>query len=378
MAEGQGGDRTEAPTARRLQQAREEGRVALSREVVSLASLLAGGAALAAAWHGGGVDLAIALRDTLATAGSAPLDQAGLAGVLSALARPALRFAAPVVLASLVAVLAASLLQTGLVFRTASLLPDLTRLHPARGLSRLFGPTNAVEAVKSLVKLGCFALAIAHVLRSDLPQLPGLAGVAIPAFAGHLCGTLLHAAGLILAVQFVIAGIDLLWVRHRHTSALRMSKQDLRDEHKESEGNPHVKARLRSLRRQRARQRMMQAVPKAAVVLTNPTHYAVALAYEQGSRSAPRVVAKGADEVAFRIRALAKEHRVPIVENKPLARALFSIPLDAEIPREHFQAVAAVIAYVWRLAAKRHPQGGPFPAAQRLPERAGIAGPTLR
>ena len=163
---------------------------------------------------------------------------------------------------------------------------------------------------------------------------------------------ILHATAALLVVQLVIAGLDVMWSRHRLQRRLRMSKQDLRDEHKENDGNPHVKARLRAIRRQRARQQMMQAIPKAAVVLTNPTHYAVALAYEQGSRSAPRVIAKGADEVAARIRALAREHRVPIVENKPLARALFTVPLDAEIPREHFQAVAAVIAYVWRLAQR--------------------------
>ena len=187
---------------------------------------------------------------------------------------------------------------------------------------------------------------------------------------------ILHAAAALFAVQLVIAGLEMLWSRHRLQQRLRMSRQDLRDEQKENDGNPQVKGRIRAIRRQRARQQMMQAVPKAAVVLTNPTHYAVALAYEQGSRSAPRVVAKGADEAAMRIRALAAEHRVPIVENKPLARALFKVPLDQEIPREYFQAVAAVIAYVWRLAQKTGSSGSS--ARKPDPDRAAASSPAVK
>jgi flagellar biosynthetic protein FlhB len=136
-----------------------------------------------------------------------------------------------------------------------------------------------------------------------------------------------------------------------------MSRQELRDEHRESEGDPHVKARIRKLRRQRAAKRMMAAVPKATVVVTNPTHYAVALAYESGSKAAPRIVAKGVDELAARIREVAQDSRVPVVSNPPLARALYVLPLDSEIPREHFQVVAGIIAYVWKL--RRPPPGGP-------------------
>jgi flagellar biosynthesis protein FlhB len=148
------------------------------------------------------------------------------------------------------------------------------------------------------------------------------------------------------------------WVRYRHAAQLRMSRQELRDEHKESEGDPHLKARLRHIRRQRSKRRMMDAVPKAAVVITNPTHYAVALVYESGDKAAPRIVAKGVDAMAARIRMVAQENRVPLVPNPPLARALYKLPLDSEIPREHFQVVAGIIAYVWRL---RRPPAGPPP-----------------
>jgi flagellar biosynthetic protein FlhB len=157
---------------------------------------------------------------------------------------------------------------------------------------------------------------------------------------------------MLLGAQAVIAAADVLWERMSLARKLRMTRQEQKDEHKESDGNPHVKAKLRQLARAMAKRRMMKSVPKAAVVLTNPTHYAVALNYERGSAGAPKVVAKGADEVAERIRELAREHRVPIIANPPLARALFRVEIDTEIPAEHFKAVAEIIAYVWRLRGR--------------------------
>jgi flagellar biosynthetic protein FlhB len=157
----------------------------------------------------------------------------------------------------------------------------------------------------------------------------------------------------ILAVQGLIAGADLLRTRLRFNADMRMTKQEQRDEARESDGDPQIKARLRQLRQQRSRRRMMQAVPQAAVVVTNPTHYAVALAYDRGSGGAPRIVAKGMDEMAARIRKAAQEAGVPLVANPPLARALYPLPLDREIPAEHFKAVAELIAYVWKLNGQR-------------------------
>ena len=152
-----------------------------------------------------------------------------------------------------------------------------------------------------------------------------------------------------LAVQAVIVALDLFWVRLRHARALRMSREDIRQEQRETDGDPRVKGRLKQIRLQRGRKRMLAAVPKATVVLTNPTHYAVALVYDRARNAAPRVVAKGVDEMAARIRALAQESKVPLVANPPLARALYRVELDTEIPAEHYQAVAEIIAYVWRL-----------------------------
>ena len=150
-----------------------------------------------------------------------------------------------------------------------------------------------------------------------------------------------------------MAGVDILRTHLRFHGSLRMTRQEVRDEARESEGDPHVKSRIRQIRQQRAKRRMMAAVPKATLVVTNPTHYAVALAYARGQGGAPRIVAKGVDEVAARIRAVAKEAGVPLVANPPLARALYPLPLDAEIPAEHFKVVAELIAYVWKLRPTR-------------------------
>jgi flagellar biosynthetic protein FlhB len=156
----------------------------------------------------------------------------------------------------------------------------------------------------------------------------------------------------LLGVQVVIAGADTGWTRIKHARDLRMSKEELKQESKDTDGNPMIKGRLRQIRMIRAKRRMLAAVPKATVVVTNPTHYAIALAYDRGIGGAPRVVAKGVDEVAARIREVAQEHRVPLVPNPPLARALYQVDLDAEIPAEHFKAVAEIIAYVWRLRSR--------------------------
>jgi len=156
----------------------------------------------------------------------------------------------------------------------------------------------------------------------------------------------------LLAGQAAIAALDVVLGRLKHARGLRMSRQDVRDEQRESDGNPQVKARIKQLRRQRARRRMMAAVPKATVVITNPTHYAVALAYDKAGGGGGRVVAKGMDEVAARIREVAAAHGVPLVANPPLARALYPLEVDAEIPAEHFKAVAEIIAYVWRLRGR--------------------------
>lgn len=348
MAESE--DRTESATARRLQRARDEGQVPVSRELAGLAGL--GAAALVLALPGPGLarHTAVLLRAFLAHAA----DMSAGAGLHLA-AQATLVAAAPMALAILVAGSLAVLLQSGFAFRTAALLPDLARISPLAGASRLLGADNLVELLKALVKTGLLGFGIWRVLGANWPGLV----LALDAPAGQLAGMILDDIRQLLiwllAIQGGIALLDLFWVRLRHAQGLRMSRQELRDESRETEGDPHIKARLRRLRQTRMRRRMLAAVPKATLVVTNPTHYAVALAYRSGQSGAPVVLAKGVDEMAARIRAMAEAHHIPLVRNPPLARALFMVEVDAEIPAQHFQAVAELIAYVWRLRPRARP-----------------------
>lgn len=336
-------DRTLPASERRREQAREDGQAPLSREVISLAGLAAAGAMLSwgapALLRGMSGRLLGMMRDMDAGAGAA-LHGAGLALLL---------VAGPVLAAALAAGAAAVLLQTGGLVHGAALVPDLARLDPRRGLRRIFGPDSAVDTLKSVVKAGVLGWALWRTMQGVLPDAAAALHLPPGALLDRLAAEVRHLLLVVLGWQAVIAVADTAWVRHRFAQRIRMSRQEQTDEHKQAEGDPAHKAKLRALRRARARRRMMAAVPTATVVITNPTHYAVALAYERGGQGAPRVVAKGMDEVAARIRALAAEHRVPLVANPPLARALHLVDVGSEVPAEHFKAVAEIIAYVWRL-----------------------------
>jgi flagellar biosynthetic protein FlhB len=340
-------DRTEAATPKRLQRAREQGNVPLSREAAPLAVIAVAALVLAMAGPGLTRALMLTLSAFLASAHTlSPL------GGLRAAGLAVFGAAAPLAGAALLAGAGAVLLQTRFLLNPSALLPDLSRLGPRRGLGRILGAQTLQEAAKSLLKLVIVGWAAWHAVAAALPSLrtalfSSPAGI-LDSAAHQVPRVLLW----VLAAQAFLAGADIALTHFRHGKSLRMSRQDVKEEMRESEGDPHVKGRLKQLRFQRARRRMLAAVPKAAVVVTNPTHYAVALAYERGGAGAPRVVAKGVDEVAARIRALAREHGIPTVPNPPLARALWQVELDAEIPAEHYQAVAEIIAYVWRLRAR--------------------------
>ncbi len=339
-----GEDRTEAPTQRRLQRARDEGQVPISREVAGLAGL--GAASLVIAVFGPvlGRNLLARLADMLVIS-----PQVTVGSALTACCVATAMVTAPIVLGVLAASVAGSLLQTGFLLNPAALRPDLARLNPMRGIKRIFGPAGLVEIGKSIVKLAVLGVAVYHVLSANLLGLKA-ALVWLPGQSvGQTSQLFIQLAKTVLGAQLAIAGADVLWVRYRHAQQLRMSKQDVRQDAKEADGNPQVKQRLRQIRMMRSRKRMLAAVPTATVVVTNPTHYAVALAYDRSNGGAPRVVAKGMDEVAARIREVAQDNRVPLVANPPLARALYRVELDAEIPAEHFKMVAEIIAYVWRL-----------------------------
>jgi flagellar biosynthetic protein FlhB len=341
---GSSEDRTESATAQRLLRARAEGNIPLSRDLTSVISLAAGTLVLMLMGSASARTMAVWLRGYWEHL--ADLDATTPAPMRIAVS-VALRGAAPVVLAGLLGGVTMSLLQSGFVLRP--LAPDWGRISPLAGLRRLFGADQLMETGKAVVKLVALSFGLWHLMASHL----AIASIALEWSAAALLETIRHDIIQLLlyliAAQLMITGFDVLWVRVRHAGRLRMSRTEIKDEHRETEGDPRIKARLRQIRQMRTRRRMLAAVPKATLVVTNPTHYAVALVYARGQAGAPRVVAKGVDEVALRIREVARAHRVPVTPNPPLARALYGLELDAEIPAEHFKLVAELIAYVWRL-----------------------------
>ena len=345
MAEGD--DRTLPPSERRLLKAREEGQAPLSRELVVAAGLGAAALVVTLAAPGLATAFGVRLRDMLAATDVHPgsaLRQAGWAW-----------FAVTAPLLGVVALggVGAVLLQTGFLIHAEALLPKLDRLDPRRGLKRVFGVNNLFEAIKALAKLAVLGWAVSSVLHAAWPGLPAAALWSSSTLMERITRELVHLLLVVFGCQCAIALADVIWTRWRFNKRLSMSREELRQEHREADGDPKIKARLRQLRQARARRRMLAAVTKATVVVTNPTHYAVALSYERGAQSAPRIVAKGVDEVAARIRLAAEKAGVTMVANPPLARALHALPLDSEVPAKHFKVVAEIIAYVWRLKAAR-------------------------
>ena len=341
-----GQDKTEEATPRRIEKAREEGQIALSREVVGFVAL---GFALVGMTLGLpplGAELMRGMRGILENAHQL---QVGLVG--TEMIRLGLLAVLPVLALAMIGAIAGTMLQSRGLVSAKGLKPQFSRINPASGIKRLLGVEGGIEFLRTLIKLGvvCAALWWAIGDFSDLRTVLSLG-------PDDLMRLMVRSAmNLFIAAMIAFAGIavlDYLVVRFRHLHKLRMTRQEVREEVKESEGDPMIKGRIKSIRMARARRRMMAAVPKAAVVITNPTHYAVALAYDENSQAAPKVVAKGTEAVAARIRALAEESNVPLVSNPPLARALFKLELETEIPAEHYQAVAEIIAYVWRLRGR--------------------------
>lgn len=343
-------DKTEAATPRRVQRAREQGQVAISRELATFAGLAAAVLAVALVGPMATRDLTLRLSVFLAHA-----DSVQLAGPLafSMSWQAAVYAVSPVILAVLAAGAGVVLLQSNFLLNATALHVDLARVDPRAGLRRLLSGESVVEAGKSLVKLGVMAGVIWHVFSDELPAMILLSFQAPQHLFGRIVPPLSRIIVAVLVMQAMIAAFDLFWVRLRHARQMRMSRQDIREELRETDGDPKIKARIRQIRMQRARKRMLAAVPKATVVVTNPTHYAVALTYDRTRNAAPRVVAKGVDAIAARIREVAKEHGVPLVANPPLARALYRVEVDTDIPQEHYQAVAEIIAYVWGLRGGR-------------------------
>ena len=349
-------EKTEDPTAKRLEESIKKGDVAKSQEVNTW-FLLVGGT-LAIFMFGGFSSglLAEIFRNFLASAhltGAAGFSYVRLGGGLMWQVLIAL---SPLVGILILAALAGNYVQHGFLWTTDPLMPKLSRISLVSGAKRLFSKQAVIQLVKGLAKMAVVGVVIFAVAYPERDRVMLLVGGDVAQTMPLTFTLMMRLLVGVCAVMAVVAGLDWLWTRHTWFEKHKMSLHEIREEHKESEGDPTVKAKLRQIRRMRMRKRMMTEVPKATVVITNPTHYAIALKYESGM-NAPRCVAKGLDALALRIRSLAEEHRVPIVENPPLARALHkNVEIDEEVPAEHYKAVAEVIGYVMRLrrSVRRH------------------------
>lgn len=371
-------EKTERATPKRLREARKRGEVARSTELMSTAVLAAG---LLALWIFGdriAADAMALMRSSLAF-DPAVLDQpAQLPAQFGAALARALASVLPLLLAVLAAVLLAPALIGGWVFAPEAVKLDFSRLNPVQGLGRIFSAHSLIELGKALLKFALLGGIAGGFLWASHAETLRLGLADLHAGLGHGVGLLLACVGWLLGGMLLIAGIDAPYQRLRHNKRLRMTRQEVRDEYKESEGRPEVKARLRQRQQQLATGRMMEAVAGADVVVTNPTHYAVALQYQAGAMRAPKVVAKGAGEIAAAIRERAAAHGVPLLSAPPLARALYrSTPLDQEIPATLYEAVAQVLGYIYRLRDWREgerpapPEFDAVPGGEPDPEPAG-------
>ncbi len=343
-------ERSEEPTQRRLDEAIRRGDVVKSQEVNTW--FIIGAAALNLMIFSGsmGAGLETALGGLIANAHAVPLDGGALMRLISRLGSEIIAAAAIPFLVLMAAAVAGNMIQHRLLWSTEPLRPALSKISLAAGIKRLFSRQALVNFAKGLAKLALVGGIIAALLWPERGRLDALVATD-PGGTLDITRTLsLNTLGVVVAVLTVIAALDYLWQYRQWYERQKMSLRELKEEFKQTEGDPTIKAKIRQLRQTRARKRMMAQVPKASVVITNPTHFAVALQYERGM-NAPVCLAKGADAIALRIRAVAEEARIPIVENPPLARALHAtVELDREIPPEHYKAVAEVISYVMRLS----------------------------
>lgn len=348
-------EKTEAPTPRRKQEARADGNVARSTDLTAAVMLLAGILALNF--------LGTRMMETLGHTTRVLLQSAHLSnptrtdGLGESLYYSAYMFAValgPIVLAIAAVGLLTSLSQVGFLLTLKPLQPNFGKLSPIKGIGNLFNMRAGMRLVMSLLKVALIGIVAAWFVVRDMPAILHIAEMTTPqAFAAS--GTLVYGLALKLAILLLIMAIlDYSFQRWQHEQDLKMSKQDVKEEMKRMEGDPMVKQRRTRVARQLAMQRIAQAVPNADVVVTNPTHFSIALQYESGTMRAPKVIAKGADFMALRIRQIAIANGIPLVERKPLAQALYrSVEVGDEVPPEHYAAVAEILAYVYRLSGKK-------------------------
>jgi len=341
-------ERTEDPTQKRLDDAQERGDVAKSQEVNTW--FLISGATLVLSTFSGSIgSIQMPLRNLIANSWMIRTDGPSLLELAKNLEYVVFAAIGVPVLMLVLAAIAANMLQHRLVWSGESLKPKLSKISPMAGAKRIFGKQAVANFAKGLFKVIALGSVMTAVLWPERHRLESMLHFDAASIFGAITGLTLHLMGAVVAMLAVVAIADYFFQYRQWYERQKMSLREMKEEFKQAEGDPHIKGRIRQLRQQRMKKRMMAAVPKASVIITNPTHFAVALSYERGM-PAPVCVAKGVDNIALKIREVAAEHNIPIVENVPLARALYAtVEIDEEIPVDHYHAVAEIIGYVMGL-----------------------------
>jgi flagellar biosynthetic protein FlhB len=357
MAEESDAEKTEPASARRLEQAREEGDVPRSRELATFAVLMTAGAGL---WMSGGT-LARQLAATLESGLTLDREQIFNSDVLihriATDIGTVMLACLPLAVAIMLMALAAPLMIGGFLFTSKAFMPNFGKLNPIRGLGNMFSTNALIELLKAIAKTLLVGAVAWVVIMGQKEAMVGLANEPPHAGSIHLMHMIGTAFLFLVGALGVVAALDAPYQMWHYADKMKMTRQEVIQESKESDGNPQIKGKIRQLQREMAKNRMMANVPTADVVVTNPTHYAVALKYADGQRGAPRVVAKGMDEVAAKIREIAQENKVAMLEAPALARALYKhTDIDDEIPERLYSAVAEVLAYVFQL--RSYSKGG--------------------
>ncbi len=344
-------EKTEQATGRKRQKEREQGHIAQSKDLVGLMPLWV--VFLYLSFGGFMFTMLTAyLRSALIRGFEVTLTESSFIAIFRADSIKTLMIMTPLFLSVVIAVVAVHFMQSGFLISTRSLELDLSKINPLQGIKKFFTLRIIVEGAKGVLKviiLGAILYLLIKKQIVNLPLLPDMDVLSIAQFTFVQVKKLILTAVVVLSI-FAIA--DFAYQRWQYSRDLRMTKQEVKEEHKEMEGDPRVKARIRSLQRDMARKRMMQEVPKADVVITNPTHFAVALKYDSATMGAPAVTAKGANLIAEKIKEIAKAHGVPIFEDKLLTRSLYKLDLDQEIPEVFYKAIAVILANVYKLKGK--------------------------
>jgi flagellar biosynthesis protein FlhB len=347
------GERTEKATPKRRSEARKKGQVARSQEVNSTAVLLAATGALAISGPAMAAGMSTLIAETMARVAQPDITSQTISGLMTHWATTVAGLLAPVLMAAAAAGVASNVLQNKPGFTPGAIRPDFRKISPIGGIKRLFGPQALAEFAKSIAKLVLVGSVATLVLWPEVDRLTRLSDMTVGAISAYTAALILKLAFFILAVLVPLALADLIFQRRQHEKGLKMSKQEVKEEQRQQDIAPEIKSAIRRRGMQMSRQRMLAQVAGADVIITNPTHFAIALRYGRDV-SAPKVVAKGQDLLALRIREIAAEHDIAIVENPPLARAIYKqVEVDQEIPAEFFSAVAEVLAFVYRTSRRK-------------------------